>query len=105
MIHRFILNETSFFGPGARTELPEAIRRIGKSKVLIVTDKGLLQFGVAKMVTDVLDQAGISYEIFSEVKPNPTVSNVKAGIEDVCTPGNPRPVTGEDVTGIYRSLL
>lgn len=81
MIHRFILNETSFFGPGARKELPEAIRRIGKSKVLIVTDKGLLQFGVAKMVTDVLDQAGLSYEIFSEVKPNPTVSNVKAGID------------------------
>ncbi len=81
MIHRFILNETSFFGPGARKELPEAIRRIGKSKVLIVTDKGLLQFGVAKMATDVLDQAGISYEIFSEVKPNPTVSNVKAGID------------------------
>ena len=81
MIHRFILNETSFFGSGARKELPEAIRRIGKSKVLIVTDKGLLQFGVAKMVTDVLDQAGISYEIFSEVKPNPTVSNVKAGID------------------------
>lgn len=81
MIHRFILNETSFFGPGARKELPEAIRRTGKSKVLIVTDKGLLQFGVAKMVTDVLDQAGLSYEIFSEVKPNPTVSNVKAGID------------------------
>lgn len=81
MIHRFILNETSFFGPGARKEQPEAIRRIGKSKVLIVTDKGLLRFGVAKMVTDVLDQAGISYEIFSEVKPNPTVSNVKAGID------------------------
>lgn len=81
MIHRFILNETSFFGPGARKELPEAIRLIGKSKVLIVTDKGLLRFGVAKMVTDVLDQAGISYEIFSEVKPNPTVSNVKAGID------------------------
>lgn len=81
MIHRFILNETSFFGPGARKELPGAIRRFGKSKVLVVTDKGLLQFGVAKQVTDVLDEAGIAYEIFSEVKPNPTVSNVKAGID------------------------
>lgn len=81
MVHRFILNETSFFGPGARKELPEAVRRLGKSKVLVVTDKGLLQFGVAKMVTDVLDEAGIAYEIFSEVKPNPTVSNVKAGID------------------------
>lgn len=81
MVHRFILNETSFFGPGARKELPEAIRRLCKSKVLIVTDKGLLQFGVAKMVTDVLDETGIEYEIFSDVKPNPTVSNVKAGID------------------------
>lgn len=81
MVHRFILNETSFFGPGARKELPEAIRRLGKSKVLVVTDKGLLQFGVAKMVTDVLDETGIQYEIFSDVKPNPTVSNVKAGID------------------------
>lgn len=81
MVHRFILNETSFFGPGARKELPGAIRGLGKSKVLVVTDKGLLQFGVAKMVTDVLDEAGISYKIFSEVKPNPTVSNVKAGID------------------------
>lgn len=81
MVHRFILNETSFFGPGARKELPVAIRRLGKSKVLVVTDKGLLQFGVAKMVTDVLDETGIQYEIFSDVKPNPTVSNVKAGID------------------------
>lgn len=81
MVHRFILNETSFFGPGARKELPEAIKRLGKSKVLVVTDKGLLQFGVAKMVTDVLDETGIEYEIFSDVKPNPTVSNVKAGID------------------------
>lgn len=81
MVHRFILNETSFFGPGARKELPGAIRGLGKSKVLVVTDKGLLQFGVTKMVTDVLDEAGIAYDIFSEVKPNPTVSNVKVGID------------------------
>lgn len=81
MVNRFILNETSFFGPGARQKLPEAIRRLGKSKPLIVTDKGLLQFGVAAMVTDVLDKAGIPYTIFSDVKPNPTVSNVNAGIK------------------------
>ncbi len=81
MINRFILNEVSYFGPGARRELPEAIRRIGKSKALIVTDPGLIKFGVAKMVTDVLDEAAIPYEIFSEVKPNPTVSNVQAGLD------------------------
>lgn len=80
MINRFILNETSFFGPGARKELPGAIARLGKKKVLIVTDKGLIQFGVAKLVTDVLDEAGVEYSVFSDVKPNPTVSNVRAGI-------------------------
>lgn len=87
MINRFILNEVSYFGPGSRKELPAAIERLGKKKVLIVTDKGLLQFGVAKMVTDVLDAAGIPYEIFSDVKPNPTVSNVRAGLEAFAAAG------------------
>ena len=81
MTNRFILNGVSYFGPGARKELPEAIRRLGKSKALVVTDPGLIKFGVAKMVTDILDQAAIPYEIFSEVKPNPTVANVCAGID------------------------
>ncbi len=81
MIHRFILNEVSYFGPGARKALPEVVKRLGKNKALIVTDAGLVKFGVAKMVTDVLDEAGIPFKIFSDVKPNPTVSNVKNGIE------------------------
>lgn len=80
MIHRFILNEVSYFGPGARKELPEVVARLGKHKALIVTDKDLVRFGVAAKVTDVLDAAGIPYEIFSDVKPNPTVTNVKDGI-------------------------
>lgn len=81
MVNRFILNEVSYFGPGARKVLPEVVARLGKKKALVVTDKGLIQFGVATQVTDVLDEAGISYEIYSEVKPNPTVTNVKDGIE------------------------
>ncbi len=81
MINRFILNEVSYFGPGARKMLPEAVKQLGKNKALVVTDPGLIKFGVAKKVTDVLDEAGIKYEIFSDVKPNPTVSNVKNGIE------------------------
>lgn len=81
MINRFILNEVSYFGPGARNMLPEAIERLGKKKALVVTDPGLVKFGVAGMVTDVLDKAGISYEVFSDVKPNPTVTNVTNGIE------------------------
>lgn len=80
MVNRFILNEVSYFGPGAREVLPEVIGRLGKKKALVVTDKGLLQFGVAKKVTDVLDAAGLEYDIFSEVKPNPTVRNVQDGV-------------------------
>ncbi len=81
MVNRFILNEVSYFGPGARKELPGVVARLGFKKALVVTDKGLIKFGVAKQVTDVMDEAGIAYEIFSEVKPNPTVTNVKEGIE------------------------
>jgi lactaldehyde reductase len=81
MVQRFILNEVSYFGPGARKELPGIVKRYGFKKALIATDKGLIKFGVAKMVTDVLDEAKIPYEIHSEIKPNPTVTNVKQGVE------------------------
>lgn len=80
MVNRFILNEVSYFGPGARKELPGVVERLGFKKALVVTDKGLMKFGVAKMVLDVLDEASIPYEIYDEVKPNPTVTNVKNGV-------------------------
>lgn len=81
MVNRFILNEVSYFGPGSRKELPGVVARLGYKKALVVTDKGLMKFGVAKMVLDVLDEANIPYEIYDEVKPNPTVTNVKKGVE------------------------
>jgi lactaldehyde reductase len=81
MANRFILNEVSYFGAGARKELPEVLNRMGVKKALICTDKGLLKVGTAQKVTEVLDQCGFPYEIFSEVKPNPTVTNVKDGIK------------------------
>lgn len=81
MIQRFILNEVSYFGPGSRSVLPEVVARLGKSKALVVTDAGLIKFGVATMVTDILDSNKIAYDVFSDVKPNPTVTNVKNGIE------------------------
>ncbi len=80
MVNRFILNEVSYFGPGARKELPGVVRRFGYKKALVVTDKSLMKFGVAKMVIDELDAAGIVYDIFDDVKPNPTETNVKDGI-------------------------
>ena len=87
MVNRFILNEVSYFGPGARKELPGVVARLGFKKAVVVTDKGLVKFGVAKMVTDVLEEAGIAYEMYSEVKPNPTVTNVKMGVEAFAAAG------------------
>lgn len=81
MANRFILNELSYFGAGARKELPGVVDRLGFKKALVVTDKGLVKFGVCKMVTDVMDEAGIPYEIYDEVVPNPTVTNVKNGVK------------------------
>ncbi len=81
MINRFILNEVSYFGPGARKELPTIVKSRDFKKALVVTDKGLMQFGVARMVLDVIDEAGIPYEIYDEVKPNPTVTNVTNGVK------------------------
>lgn len=87
MVNRFILNEVSYFGAGARKQLSEVIERMGLKKALVVTDKGLIKVGTAKMVTDVLDEVGFPYEIYSEVKPNPTVTNVKQGVEAFKTSG------------------
>lgn len=81
MVNRFILNELSYFGTGSRKELPAVVERLGFKKALVVTDKGLVQFGVCKMVTDVMDAAGIAYDIYDEVVPNPTVTNVKNGVK------------------------
>ena len=81
MAERFVLNETSYFGKGAREELPGEIRKRKFNKVLVVTDKALFECGVTARVTEVLDKAGIAYEVYSEVKPNPTIKNVLDGVQ------------------------
>lgn len=81
MSQRFILNEVSYFGAGSRKELSQELKRMNLKKALVCTDKGLLKVGTAKMVTDVLDEASFPYEIYSEIKPNPTVTNVQQGVE------------------------
>lgn len=80
MSERFVLNETSYFGRGSRIELANEIKTRGFNKVLLVTDKSLLECGVTGKVSSILDEAGIQYEIYSEVKPNPTVKNVQDGV-------------------------
>lgn len=81
MSTRFVLNETSYFGKGAREELAPEIKNRGFKKAFVVTDKSLAECGVINKVTDVLEKAGIPFEVYSEVKPNPTIKNVTDGIE------------------------
>ena len=78
---RFMLNETSYFGKGAREELAPEIKNRGFKKAFVVTDKSLAECGVINKVTDVLEKAGIPFEVYSEVKPNPTIKNLTDGIE------------------------
>lgn len=78
---RMILNEASYFGAGCRKEVVGELAKRGFKKAFVVSDKDLVKFGVAKMVLDVLDADKIAYEVFDSVKANPTVSNVKCGLE------------------------
>ena len=80
MANRFVLNETSYHGAGAITEIAtEAIGR-GFKKEFVCSDPDLIKFGVTKKVTDVLDNTGLAYEIYSNIKPNPTIENVQSGV-------------------------
>lgn len=78
-INRIILNETSYFGAGSRAVLADEIKKRGFKKAFVVTDNDLVKFGVAAQVTSVLENAGIPFQIFSDVKQNPTVKQVKIG--------------------------
>ena len=75
-MYRIVLNETSYYGAGCRSVIADEIQKRGYKKVMLITDKDLVKFGVAAKVEDVLKGAEIPYEIFSEIKPNPTIKNV-----------------------------
>lgn len=81
MANRMILNETSYFGAGLISEIVTEAKKRAFKKAFVVTDPDLIKFNVAKNVTDLLEEAGLAYDIFSQVKANPTVKVVKAGIE------------------------
>jgi len=80
MAERFILNETSYFGRGCRRELINEINSRGFKKVLLVTDRTLIDCGIAGKITDMFKKAKISYSTFADIKPNPTIQNVKDSI-------------------------
>ena len=81
MANRIMLNGTSYFGKGAIDNIASEIKDRGAKKVLVVTDESLIKFKVATKITDLLDKAGIAYDIFDKIKPNPTIENVKDGVE------------------------
>ncbi len=78
---RIMLNETSYHGAGCIAEIPGEITRRGLKKAFVCSDPDLIKFGITAKVTDLLDNAGIAYSIFSDIKPNPTIENVKNGVE------------------------
>ena len=80
MANRFVLNETSYHGKGAINEIATEVKGRGFKKCFVCSDPDLLKFGVTKKVTDVLENASIDYEIYSQIKPNPTVENVQTGV-------------------------
>lgn len=80
MANRIVLNETSYHGAGARENIALEAKKRGFKKALLVTDKDLVKFGVAAKVTEVLDKAGLAYEILDDVKANPTIENVQNGV-------------------------
>lgn len=80
MANRFVLNETSYHGAGAIAEIATEVIGRGFKKAFVCSDPDLIKFGVTKKVTDVPDNAGLAYEIYSNIKPNPTIENVQSGV-------------------------
>jgi len=78
---RFVLNETSYHGKGVIAEIANEIKARGFKKAFVCSDPDLIKFGVTKKVTDILDGAEIAYDIYSNIKPNPTIENVQTGVE------------------------
>ncbi len=81
MANRFVLNETSYHGAGAVKEIATEAKGRGFQKAFVCSDPDLVKFGVTKKVLDVLEDAGLAYELYSNIKPNPTIENVQTGVE------------------------
>lgn len=85
--HRFVLNTISYHGSGAIKEIPGELSRRGLTKAFVCSDPDLVKFGVTAKVTDLLDEAGFPYVVYSEIKPNPTIQNVQDGVAAMADSG------------------
>ena len=81
MVNRFILNETSYHGAGAIASIADEAKGRGFKKAFVCSDPDLVKFGVTQKVLDVLEKNGLAYELYSNIKPNPTIENVQTGVE------------------------
>ncbi len=81
MANRIVLNEISYHGAGAIREIPAEVKTRGFGKAFVCSDPDLIKFGVTKRVTDVLEAEGLDYQMYSDIKPNPTIENVQSGVE------------------------
>lgn len=81
MVNRFVLNGISYHGKGAIQEIPGIIKSKGLQKAFVASDPDLVKFKVTKKITDLLDERNMEYYVYSDIKPNPTIENVKAGVE------------------------
>ncbi|UNT97000.1 lactaldehyde reductase [Allobaculum mucilyticum] len=81
MVNRFVLNAVSYHGKGAIQEIPGIVKSKGLKKAFIATDPDLVKFGVTSKITDLLDQNGLDYVVYSDIQPNPTIENVQHGVE------------------------
>ncbi len=79
-VNRFVLNGISYHGHGAIKEIPGLLKARGLTKAFVASDPDLVKFGVTKKVTDLLEEAGIAYTVYSDIKPNPTIQNVQNGV-------------------------
>ena len=80
-VNRFVLNGISYHGHGAIQEIPGLLKARGLKKAFVASDPDLVRFGVTKRVTDLLEQNGIPFELYSDIKPNPTIENVQHGVD------------------------
>ena len=80
-VNRFVLNGISYHGHGAIKQIPDLLKSRGFKKAFVASDPDLLKFGVTQKVTDLLKENGVDYVIYSDIKPNPTIENVKNGVE------------------------
>lgn len=80
MVNKMVLNEISYHGAGAIREIPGEVKARGFKKALICSDPDLVRYNVTGRITEVLEEAGLAYELYSNIKPNPTIENVQTGV-------------------------